>query len=265
MQGIKENVFFITGAAKGIGRGIARLIAENGGLVIICDKDKEVLGLSDKLKEEGYKTQGYLLDVCDFEAVANVVADVEKNFGPIYGVIPCAGITDSSPALDMSSEQWGRVLDVNVTGTFNVCLATARKMQERSRGVIVNIGSISSIGGQPGRANYVASKWAVAGLTKSLAVEWGVLGIRVNAVAPTAVETDMMQKAVPTGFINNVICDRTPLGRVAQVDDVTGLILFLLSDAAKYINGTVIPVDGGLTAGYLTHQHGADYGLIEKQ
>lgn len=153
------------------------------------------------------------------------------------------------------------MLDINLRGTFLTCKSTAVVMLPRRRGSIVCLASITAKGGQPGRANYAASKWGLVGLVKSLATEWGNRGVRVNAVAPNGVDTPMLTAGVPDHFRESVMLDRTPLGRFAQVDEVAQGIAFLLSDAASYISGTVLEIDGGLTAGYLTHRHGNDYAL----
>jgi len=132
-------------------------------------------------------------------------------------------------------------------------------MIEQKSGVIINNSSIAGLRGMNRLSHYAASKWGVIGMAKSLATEWGNRGVRVNAVAPNGVDTPMLTAGVPADFLNNVMLDRTPLGRFARVDEVVQTIAFLLSDAASYITGTVLDVDGGLTAGYLTHRQGRDY------
>lgn len=261
MDGLEEKIFFITGAARGIGFATAKLLGEYGAKVVLTDYSEAVEQAAQSLRNNGVDAIGFQLDVRNVEEVEKVMEKVETEYGPVFGVVPAAGITQSGPAITMSQEAWQNVIDINLTGTFSVCRAAARKMLERKAGRIVMIGSVGSFGGQSGRVNYVATKWAIAGLTKSLAIEWGSNGLRVNAVCPNAVNTDMYKKGVPEEFSKNVIEDRVPYGRVAEVDEVAKAIVFLLSDAAAYINGVLLPVDGGLTAGFFTHRQGRDLAL----
>ena len=158
----------------------------------------------------------------------------------------------------MDDSTFESVLAVNLTGVFYTCRAVGRALLAGGGGAIVTIASISAKGGQAGRANYAASKWGLAGLTKTLAIEWGHRGVRVNAVAPNGVDTPMIRDGIPEDFLSGVMLDRTPLGRLAQPEEIAAAVAFLLSDEAAYVNGAVLELDGGLTAGFLTHRHGAD-------
>jgi 3-oxoacyl-[acyl-carrier protein] reductase len=189
------------------------------------------------------------------------VARTEAELGPIVAAVPAAGLARSAPAEVMDPAAWQIVLDVNLTGSFHTAAAAAGPMLRRGYGAICAISSITGRGGQPGRANYAASKWGLIGLVKSLAVEWGGRGIRVNAVAPNGVDTPMLAAGVPEAFRTEVMLDRTPMGRFAAAEEIAAVIAFLLSPAASYVNGTVVDVDGGLTAGYLTHRQGSDYAV----
>lgn len=261
MQGIEGRVFFITGAAQGIGFAVAKALGSLGGHVALADISADkTMASAAQLQSEGVRALGYALDVRDPQATLDVVGRVEADLGPIFGAVPCAGIARTQPAETMPPQAWREVIDVNLGGTFYTCQACAQLMLPRQSGAIVNIASITSFGGQPGRANYAASKWGIAGLTKTLALEWGSRGIRVNAVGPNAVDTPMLPIGVPERFTRDVICDRTPLGRIARVEEIASVVVFLLSDQASYVNGAVIPIDGGLTSGFLTHRQGRDYG-----
>lgn len=255
------RVAFVTGAASGIGAAVCRMLTAQG--VAIAAADQNEAGLAALRDSLGGETRflSAVLDVRDEAAQQAFVHDTESRLGEITDVVPCAGLARSAPAETMSAEQWDLVLDINLRGTFLTCKSTAVVMLPRRRGSIVCLASITAKGGQPGRANYAASKWGLVGLVKSLATEWGNRGVRVNAVAPNGVDTPMLTAGVPDHFRESVMLDRTPLGRFAQVDEVAQGIAFLLSDAASYISGTVLEIDGGLTAGYLTHRHGNDYAL----
>ncbi|RKP47694.1 SDR family NAD(P)-dependent oxidoreductase [Pararobbsia silviterrae] len=256
-----QRVALITGAASGIGASVCTYLASIG--VHIAAADQNVAGL-EALRAQlnpNVRFLGESLDVRDEAAQHAFVDRVERELGPITDVVPCAGLARSAPAEEMTIEQWDLVLGVNLTGTFLTCKAAARAMLPRGRGNIVCIASITAKGGQPGRANYAASKWGLMGLVKSLATEWGRHGIRVNAVAPNGVDTPMLSIGVPEHFRDGVMLDRTPLGRFARPEEIAQTIGFLLSDTASYVTGSILEVDGGLTSGFLTHRHGADYAL----
>jgi len=254
------RVALVTGAASGIGTQICRRLVADGVAIAAADQNADALAaLAASLRAQGAATLTGALDVRDEAAQLAFVAQVEAELGGITDVIPCAGLARAAPAETMGSAVWSQVIDVNLTGAFLTCAAAAPGMLRRGRGAIVGIASITAKGGQPGRANYAASKWGLVGLIKTLAVEWGGRGVRVNAVAPNGVDTPLLMAGVPGPFLQDVMINRTPLGRLARVGEVAEVIAFLLSDAASYVNGAVLEVDGGLTAGYLTHRHGADF------
>ncbi|MBJ6128126.1 SDR family NAD(P)-dependent oxidoreductase [Microvirga splendida] len=261
-----NSVFLVTGAGRGIGASVARRLAGEGAAVAVCDLDQEAAqSMADQIVAEGGRSIATGLDTRDAGALDAFVGRVERELGPVTGAVPAAGITRSAPAAEMTDSAWDAVIGVNLTGVFNTCRAVGQAMIAGGRGgAIVNLASITAKGGQPGRVNYAASKWGVVGLTKSLAVEWGRFGIRVNAVAPNGVNTPMLLGGVPEDFREGVMLDRTPMGRFAEPDEITDSILYLLSRQASYVTGTVLEVDGGLTAGYLTHQRGAHFAIHQK-
>jgi len=258
--GLAGKVVLVTGGAQGIGLAVATALARERARIAVVDVNGD--GANEVARTLGagdVAARAYALDVRDAAATRRVVETVEQELGPIAGVVAAAGVARAAPAETMDEETWNLVLDVNLKGTFLTVQAAAAPMLRRRNGAIVMISSITGFGGQAGRANYAASKWGVIGLTKTLAIEWGHRGVRVNAVAPNAVDTEMIRRGVPESFVAGVIEDRTPVGRIAQPDEVADAILFLLSDAARYVNGAVLPVDGGLTAGFLTRAHGTDF------
>ena len=261
MQGIRDNVYLITGGARGVGRAMAEALLAAGARVALADnRGDAVAATAREIDPGGERAIGLALDVCDAAATEDVVEQAERALGPLAGLIACAGITGSAKAEEMPLATWQRVLDVNLTGTFLSCQAVARRLLPRGRGAIVTIASLTGIGGQPGRANYAASKWGVIGLTKTMALEWGRRGVRINCIAPNVIETPLVMQGVPHEFIYGVIVDRTPMARIGQPSEIATAALFLLSDAASYVTGVVLPVDGGISAGFLTHLHGAHYG-----
>ncbi|OAF16475.1 SDR family NAD(P)-dependent oxidoreductase [Bradyrhizobium neotropicale] len=254
------RAFLVTGAARGIGEAVARQLASEGADVAAADLDTAGLSaLQASLQALGARVIVKNLDTRDASATNSFVADAVQHLGRLDGAIPCAGIARTAAAETMDDKTFSDVLDINLKGVFYTCRAVGEVLLAQGRGAIVTIASITAKGGQPGRANYAASKWGLVGLTKTLAVEWGHRGVRVNAVAPNGVDTPMIRDGIPPAFLDDVMLDRTPLGRLAQPAEIASAIAFLLSDEASYINGAVLEVDGGLTAGFLTHRHGADF------
>jgi 3-oxoacyl-[acyl-carrier protein] reductase len=252
----------VTGAASGIGAAICRHLAAQGVRIAAADLNAaELERFAAELRHAGTEVLTEVLDVRDEAAQQSFVARVEAELGAITDVVPCAGLARSAPAETMGAAAWSQVIDVNLTGSFLTCAAAAPPMLRRGRGAMVGIASITAKGGQPGRANYAASKWGLIGLLKTLAIEWGGRGVRVNGVAPNGVDTPMLMAGVPEAFRDGVMRDRTPVGRFARPEEIAQVIGFLLSDAASYVNGAILEVDGGLTAGYLTHRHGTDFAL----
>ena len=254
------KAFLVTGAARGIGEAVVRRLASEGADIAAADLDVAGLAvLAADLTAKGTRIVTAAFDTRDSAATDAFVAEALAHLGRLDGAVPSAGIARSARAEEMSDAAFADVLGINLTGVFYTCRAVGRVLLAEGAGAIVNLASITAKGGQPGRANYAASKWGLAGLTKSLAVEWGHRGVRVNAVAPNGVDTPMIRDGIPAAFLDGVMLDRTPLGRLATPEEIAGVIAFLLSADAAYINGAVLEVDGGLTAGFLTHHHGADF------
>jgi len=253
-----SELVIVTGAASGIGLAVTRRLLADGKFVAMVDQNAgQVELISRELNVNGPVTAPFTLDVRDDTATRDVASRIEAEMGLATGLVTCAGITRTRAAETMTREDFQDVMDINVTGTFLSCQSFGAGMLRRGCGAIVTIASVTGTGGQAGRANYVASKWAVIGLTKTLAIEWGGCGVRDNGVAPGPINTQLFAK-VPEEFRDQVIFDRTPLGRAAEPEEVAEPIAFLLSDAASYINGSILAVDGGFTAGFATHRGGRD-------
>lgn len=241
-----NKVALITGASRGIGKAIAIQFASQGYDVVINYRGSE-----QKAKEvqeicEGYgvKAMIYQGDVTSYEQMDTMMKEVHKQMGSIDVLINNSGITKDSLLLKMSTQDFMDVIDVNLKGTFNTIKAVSRIMMKQKSGVIINMASVIGIIGNVGQANYAASKAGVIALTKSVAKELAPRHIRVNAIAPGFMETDMTD--VLNEDTKNNILNAIPLRQMGEVSDVASLAYFLASDEAKYITGQVINVDGGM-------------------
>lgn len=259
--GLRGQVLYVTGGGSGIGRAIATMAARGGMKVAIADAVGERADeVAAALRKDGAETLALTLDVRDAAGCGQAVERIEATLGPIDCMVACAGVSTPAKAEDMTDEIWCRVIDINLTGVFRSVQPVGRKMLTRKRGSIVTIASTDGLGGHAGRTNYSASKHGVIGLTRALAIEWGRNGVRVNAIAPGVVDTPLVRHNLPADHVQYAMVDRVPMGRLATPEEQAGPTLFLLSDAAGFINGAVLPVDGGTTSGYFTRWNGADLG-----
>jgi len=239
---LESRVALVTGGASGIGAAIAKRFCHEGATVAICDVDAET---GDKAVQIlGSKARFYKLDIADEEDVSKTVNDIQKQFSKIDILINNAGITNDKLMLRMTKEDWTKVIDINLTGTFLVTRAVIRNMIKQRYGKIVNIASIIGLIGNPGQANYAASKAGIIGLTKSVAKELAARNITVNAIAPGFIETKMTEM-IPDE-IRQAYLKMIPIGRFGKTEDVADLALFLSSDRSSYITGQVFCLDGGM-------------------
>ena len=242
---LQNKVAIITGGSRGIGYATADAFLREGATVILtassqATAEKAVAKLQEKYPQS--TVAGIWPDLGSLEAVHAAFRDVLDKYGCVDILVNNAGVSESTPFLNYTEETFDKVMDLNVKGVFNATHAAAEYMVSRGSGVILNTSSMVSIYGQPSGMAYPASKFAVNGLTVSLARELGPKGIRVNAVAPGITETDMM-KAVPKEVIEPMI-RQIPLRRLGQPEDIANAFVFLASDEASYITGVVLSVDG---------------------
>jgi len=236
----------VTGAARGLGRCIAQSLAAAGAQVACVDIN--AVSLADTvaaIRGAGGAAEPLACDVTDAGGVAEVVDEVVKRWGALNILVNNAGITRDNVIVRMKDEQWDAVININLRGTFLFTRAAARPMMKNRRGRIINVASVSGLKGNPGQANYSASKAGVIGLTRTVARELAGRNITVNAVAPGFIATDMT--AALGEEILTEVRKQIPLGRLGDPQDVADAVLFLASDAASFITGHVLTIDGGLT------------------
>ncbi len=246
MYDFSGKVALVTGASRGIGKAIALELARNGALVVgVATNISRLEETVNEISAFGGKAEAVAADVSDFAQAEDVVNGVVEKHGRIDILVNNAGITRDRLLLRMKEEDWDDVLKINLKGVFNFTKAAIKPMMKQRYGRIINISSVIGLIGNIGQANYAASKAGIIGFTKSVAKELGSRGITVNAIAPGYIETDMtgqLSDEIKESFLKLV-----PLGRMGKVEDVSAAACFLASDAASYITGHVLTVDGGLT------------------
>lgn len=243
---LNGKVALVTGASRGIGAAIASKLASLG-----CDVAINYAGNTQKAEETlnavkayGVNAQIYQANVANYEEVEAMTKQIIKDFGHLDIIINNAGITSDNLMMRMDQDSFDSVIDVNLKGTWNVCKSITRPILKQRSGVIINLSSVVGINGNVGQVNYAASKAGVIGLTKSLAKEFASRNIRVNAVAPGYVKSDMTAKL--SEDITEKVLENIPLGQLGEVEDIANAVAFLVSDDARYITGQVLVVDGGM-------------------
>ncbi|MCX6312330.1 MAG: 3-oxoacyl-[acyl-carrier-protein] reductase [Bacteroidetes bacterium] len=246
MKLLEGKTAIVTGASRGIGRGIAILFAKHGANVAFTylssiEKGQE---LEQELAAFGIKAKGYRSDAADFKAADDLVNAVVAEFGTVDVLVNNAGITRDTLLMRMSEQQWDEVINANLKSVFNLTKAVQRPMLKQRKGSIINMSSVVGVKGNAGQSNYAASKAGIIGFTKSVALELGSRNIRSNAVAPGFIETEMT--AVLDQKVVQSWRDAIPLKRGGTVDDVANACLFLASDMSAYVSGQVLNVCGGM-------------------
>jgi len=248
---LEGKVAIVTGAGRGIGRGCAKRFAAEGAAVVAADVyDDGGVEVAAEIESEGGKAIFAHCDISDSVQVAALVQTAVDTYGGLDVSLNCAGIIpiDGSDVLETEEAEWDRVIGVNLKGTFLICQAAAREMTKKGTGSIINIASVTALMAIGNQAAYVASKAGVNGLTKSMAIGLAHRGVRVNAIGPGSIETDMMAVILTDEEATARVMARTPLNRMGQPEDIAGTALFLASDDSSYITGQTIYVEGGRLA-----------------
>lgn len=243
---MNEMNVLVTGASRGIGKRIAEAFALAGANVVLnASRESEHFKRTiDEFEKAGYSVMAYACDVSSTDAVKEMQKAIKERFGTIHVLVNNAGVTRDMLLMRMSEDEWDSVIDINLKGTFNCTKACVRPMMKAGFGRIINISSVIGLVGNPGQANYAASKAGMIGFTKSVAKEIGKKGVTCNAVAPGFIESDMtdgLSEEMKAKYLESI-----PVGRFGTTEDVTNAILFLASEKSSFITGQVLTVDGGM-------------------
>lgn len=246
MKLLEGKTAMVTGAARGIGKAIAMKYAEQGANVAFTDlkRDENMEAVEKELEAFGIKAKGYASDASSFEVTENTVKEILADFGTVDILVNNAGITRDNLLMRMTEDQWDLVINVNLKSVYNVTKALLSTFMKQKSGSIINMGSVVGLSGNAGQSNYSASKSGLFGFTKSIAQEIGSRNIRVNAIAPGFIQTDMtaaLSEEVRTEWAKQI-----PLRRGGYPVDVANVCVFLASDLSSYVTGQVISVDGGM-------------------
>jgi gluconate 5-dehydrogenase len=238
----------VTGSSQGIGMGLARGLGQAGARIVLNGRDRARLERTKfEFEQEGIATYSVPFDVTDRAAAIAAVAAIERDIGPIDILVNNAGIQRRSPFESFPEETWREIMAANLDSVFHVTQAVGARMLERQRGRIINICSVASELGRATIVPYAATKGAVRQMTRGLCAEWARRNIQINAIAPGYVTTELNRALIDDKAFADWVCKRTPAGRWADVDELAGAAIFLASDAASYVNGHILYVDGGLS------------------
>lgn len=242
---LEGRIALVTGASRGIGRGIALALGDRGATVLgTATSESGASGITAYLSESGVRGRGAILDVRDTAGVDTLVTGIEKEFGAVGILVNNAGVTQDNLAIRMKEEEWDSVIDTDLSSVFRLSKAVLRGMMKARSGRIINITSVVGSSGNAGQINYAAAKAGVAGMTRALAREIGSRGITANCIAPGFIDTDMT-RALPEAQ-REALLSQIPLGRLGSSEDIAAAVVFLASPDASYITGTTLHVNGGM-------------------
>ena len=248
MMPLTEDIALVTGASRGIGQAIALALGRQGAKVVgTATTEQGAAAIQCSFDDQGLQGLGLTLDVTDVDAIASVMKQIKDTLGAPSILVNNAGITRDNLLMRMKEDEWGAVLDTNLSSIFRLSKACLRGMMKAKRGRIINIASVVAVTGNPGQANYCAAKAGMIGFSKSLAREVGTRGITVTAIAPGFIDTDMTRSLADDQ--RESLIKQIPLGRLGEVSDIASAAVFLASPQAAYITGETLHVNGGMHMG----------------
>ena len=247
---LSGQVAVVTGASRGLGQHMARVLAKAGADLVLTSRTLDSLsGIESEIEALGRRVLALQLEVREFESIQQMAAQAEASFGHLDILVNNAGCNVRKPALDVTWDDWNLILDTNLRGSFFVAQAVARGMIARGYGRIINIGSVTSVAGYAGLGPYGASRGGIRQLTMSLADDWGKHGVTVNCLAPGWFRTDQNKVMYENPEWVEYLCDRIPVKRPGRHDDLDGALIFLASESSRYVTGQTLLVDGGISTG----------------
>lgn len=243
---LSERVAIVTGGSKGLGSGMAYALAEQGADIVIVSRNQaEGELVAAEIRGMGRKSMALSVDVQDIASINQMVKNVTREFGRIDILINNAGVGITKFALEVTEEEWDKVVDTNLKGVFFCAQAVARVMKEQKYGKIINISSLAGVKGSNAMAPYCASKAGVINLTRALAKEWARFNINVNAIAPGYIQTSLNEEELSNESFRNKLLSELPIKRLGELDDLAGTVALLASEASAYMTGQTIIIDGG--------------------
>lgn len=246
---LKEKIAFVVGGGSGIGQAIAIGFAKAGAHVIAGSRNEaKLLDTVNKIKKNNVAVWKVLIDVKNKQSVENAIKEIINRFGRIDILVNSGGTHLKKPSLEVTDENWDDLINTNLTGIFRVCREVGKYMKDAGHGSIINIASINGFIPFPETLAYCVSKAGVIMMTQSLAADWAQYGIRVNAIAPGVIPTDLNKEALKTLGRKEAVIARTPMGRLGATEEIAGTAIYLASEASKFVTGQTIAVDGGFLA-----------------